>query len=278
MKNLLLILTPFLILGINNCFAQKDSAAVKNFDRFYISLTGCMGIPVGEFAEFKTQPFIPTFAPDTSFSSIAGEARTGLTGKLNAYYFFSKHFGCLATIYTGNFKAKEKTFDQMMIQPFHTFEHITYSYNTKAWKVSGCMVGFTGSLPISKFVFSIKLLSGWQQSITPATEFVTIRENIIDDYKNTNRYSQASVSSAGLGWDAGIDIRIKTGKKINFLLSADYIAAKTDFNYNIVAKREYGTYYTPVHIFVKDEASFSFSETKQISFFSLNAGIAYVFK
>jgi hypothetical protein len=55
MKNRLIVLFA-LMLKFNLSVAQKDSVAYKKFDRFYISLTGGISIPVGSFENNDYDP------------------------------------------------------------------------------------------------------------------------------------------------------------------------------------------------------------------------------
>lgn len=274
MKNFLFILIPFLLFKINNCFAQKDTAAEKKFDRFYISLTGGIGIPVGEFSEFSIPNDPP--APISNFYNLAGEARTGYTGKLNAHYFFAKHFGCAASVFTGSFKAKDKTYQELFNSP-STLEYTTYTYKAESWTASGIMIGAIAGAPVSNFLFNIKFLAGFQRSVCPETNISLIDENVISQYTFTETIRQPAVSSTAFAWDAGIDIGIKTGKKIAVLFSADYSASKADFNGPVFIEAEFNDHTNGNYLSHYSE-SFPFDETKQIAYISLTVGIAYVFK
>ncbi|MEP7171774.1 MAG: hypothetical protein ABI855_20540, partial [Bacteroidota bacterium] len=107
----------------------------------------------------------------------------------------------------------------------------------------------------------------------PQTDLSTIYQyNVTQE----THWEQASVSSAGLGWDFGLDIRYKTAKKINIMLNADYLSGRANYKGNF----QYHSIYTDIHSGYHDEhsATVPFENSMQISFFSITAGIAYVFK
>jgi hypothetical protein len=274
MKNCKPILPVLILLQLNFCNAQKDSVTEKEFDRFYVSLTGGVGIPLGEFAKYDDKPKY-NFPLTGLNHNLTGEPETGITFKLSPYYLFSEYAGMTCSFYTGSFKATTKSIEETAGFSFDTSSYATkqeYDYDTKSWTTKGFLIGFFANAPLHRFNIAVKILGGIQHSGCPETSFYYLYQHY-SSFSAKTIYAQPAVSSTGFCWDGGLDIRISIHPKINILLSADYISAKSSFTDSVLLD----TQFIPAYGWDPPSSKFSFKYEKQITYLSINAGIAYVF-
>jgi len=291
MKITKLILSTSLLLTINNCFAQNATTAAPGFERFYISLTGGAGFPLGEFATYDPNPQDLPNGNWLSNHDIAGEAQTGITGRLSASYFFSKYLGGTAALFAGTYKAKDKNAYESGYPLPIGWINTTFNYDATSWKTNGAMIGLIARAPGKNVDFSIKLLGGMQQAVTPEINILITGERRTFDLPfSTVTYYPGSLedtkhipatSSTYLAWDAGMELKIKASSKISILLSADYTTSNVDF---VFSENVISTYYTScdkgpgnfTEFYAQSE--YAIEHTRKISYISVATGIAYTFK
>jgi hypothetical protein len=286
MKNGNIILPALLLMNIHFCFAQlapnvreEVVSAEKKLDRFYISLTGGPGIPAGKFRKYEPDARGSFFVPWAADQTITSNPRTGRTGRLSATYFFSKYIGATATLFAGIFKAESKPpFDPGNPAIVYDYGNANFNYEIESYQANGGMVGLITRIPCHKVGLGIRLLGGIQHAVSPETK-ISIAREYPDHSSSTEIHIQPGVSSTNPAWDAGIELKIRACHKMSLLFSADYITSKATFKGNLLSGFTFNYSIPSPDLPRGNEAiEYPFTHTKQISYISLNAGIAYTFK
>ncbi|MEM6965235.1 MAG: hypothetical protein AAF573_10740, partial [Bacteroidota bacterium] len=102
----------------------------------------------------------------------------------------------------------------------------TYTIESDDWRVNQFLVGGFYSNPVTKKLdIDVKALLGAVHANRPAID-------VFDG--NSNFTSSSGASSTALAYSLGVGIKYHLGKRLNFLVNADYLYSKPEFDVNEV--------------------------------------------
>ncbi len=250
-----------LILFNGLCYCQTDSTSFEIRPRLKISILGGIGIPTGEFSKFEQ---FPPYDVSTNFN-IAGEAKTGYSGKFDISYLFGKHFGIATNFSFSTFETQEKTKLETFGEEYYD-PNVTEEYQADSWKTSTLLIGGFYEFKINKITLGLKLMGGTQKAISPEVNLKT---------RDTTQFTfinhQPQFESNAFAYSVGTYASFPLSKVFAINLSADYVTASHLFDEkNLVDISLFPSGFVYI-------AEFPMKFEKQISAVSIMTGITYCF-
>lgn len=246
-------------------YGQEQQTSTNDSPKSYISIGGGVSIPIGDFATFDTLPLGALGNSYFGEYNLAGEAKTGLLWKISAGYSFSKHFGIAGMFYSGSNKGNSNLGNKIL--------GVSATNKVDSWKQSGFLLGLSADIPFPGLTLGFRLMGGLQNSISPEAS-VTLQHYDYSGF-HTDTYAQPEMSSLNFVFCEAIDVRIRAGKKIGFVIGFEHITSHAAFSDEIEITLE------SYNLITSEQWSFNDTQQvfyeKQFSIITVNLGIAYLF-
>ena len=251
--------------------AQATDLQLKSKHELIISISFGAALPLGKFSEFVDRDQF------TYPANIIGGAMTGINGKIEGQYYFSEKIGFVLSAGKISSKIRAVTYDQLYPWRGPTLgggsSSASFEYNSTTWNAMNLLAGFTTRIKYGTANIDLKILAGYQQLKSPE---IVINEEIkwwmggVGSGINTMRSFQKGLIAENLALNVGADLKVHVYKKVELMLSFNYILSSPQYKSQIV------------YTYDKYEPNPSHSETyiasefhKSVSFLCVNFGVSY---
>ncbi len=251
--------------------AQSIPMVVDNESKFNFSVSFGTALPIGGFAEFEKS------TQNTPPADIIGGAKAGINGKIEGQYYFSEKIGLVVSAGKISSKVRALTFDQLY--PFINnglgggISSESFEYASTSWNAINLLAGFTTRIKYGTADIDLKILAGYQQLKSPE---IVINEEIkwwmggVGSGINKRRSFQQGLIDENLALSLGADLKVHVYKKVELMLSLDYILSSPQYKSQVVYIHD-NSGPTPSHS--EEYVASEFHES--ISFLCVNFGVSY---
>ncbi len=216
-------------------YAQSDQLQLKSERGLNISVSFGAALPLGKFSEFadRDQYSYP--------ENIIGGAMTGINGKVEGQYYFSEKIGLVISAGKIRSEISAITYDQLY--PFTNnglgggSSSESFEYASTNWNAINLLAGLTTRIKYGIANIDLKILAGYQQLNSPE---IQINEEIkwwmggVGSGIDTRRSFQQGLIAENLALNVGADLKVHVYKKVEFMLSFDYILSSPQYKSQVV--------------------------------------------
>ena len=222
MKNNYFFITFALLFSFTTGFSQTQTATEKPHDKAYLAITVGANSPMGAFGSHDAS------------SNASGMANSGISFDVSLNNKMSKHIGFAIVLrQQNNSFDKEAVLKEQLSQP--SLSGWQGTIKATPWVCNMLMTGVYGSFEASeKISLETRVLIGFANSHSTALTFDMYRSGYTSFW-----VKQSSVKSSGFGYFVSAALKYNLGKRICFLVGADYAASKAEYK-DIVISDSFG--------------------------------------
>jgi hypothetical protein len=251
--------------------AQSSDLQLKSKHELNISISFGAALPLGKFSKFadRDQYSYP--------ANIIGGAMTGINSKIEGQYYFSEKVGLVISAGKIRSKIGVITYDQLYPLPNNGLgggsSSESFEYASTNWNAINLLAGLTTRIKYGVADIDLKILAGYQQLKSPEVQIneeIKWWMSVVGSGINTRSSFQPGLIAENLALNLGADLKVHVYKKVELMLSFDYILSSPQYKSQIV------------YIYDKSGPTPSHSETyvasefqESVSFLCVNFGVGY---